>query len=106
MLQVGTIGLIKAIGRYDVSRGGEFTTPAVQLHPGGHQAVVPRHHVVGARAPARLQELPIELARAREQLEGQGVHEPFVIELATHLDLDEAEVAEGVVASNVSRSIS
>ncbi|WDT58486.1 hypothetical protein NUT86_33115 [Streptomyces sp. G7(2002)] len=34
MLQVGTIGLIKAIDRYDVSRGVEFTTLAVSYTQG------------------------------------------------------------------------
>ncbi|MFF8372498.1 sigma-70 family RNA polymerase sigma factor [Streptomyces lydicus] len=36
----------------------------------------------------------------RERLEGQGVHEPSVTALAAHLEMDEAEVAEGVVAAN------
>ncbi|MET8022277.1 sigma-70 family RNA polymerase sigma factor, partial [Streptomyces decoyicus] len=62
--------------------------------PQGHQ------FPLTAPMPRRLQELRIELARAREQLEGQGVHEPSVADLATHLDVDEAEVAEGVVAAN------
>nr|WP_244303932.1 SigB/SigF/SigG family RNA polymerase sigma factor [Streptomyces lydicus] len=99
MLQVGTIGLIKAIDRYDIARGVEFTTLAVPYIQGEIKRFF-RDTTWSVRVPRRLQELRIELARAREQLEGQGIHEPSVADLATHLDLDEAEVAEGVVASN------
>ncbi|MFI0789804.1 SigB/SigF/SigG family RNA polymerase sigma factor [Streptomyces lydicus] len=99
MLQVGTIGLIKAIDRYDIARGVEFTTLAVPYIQGEIKRFF-RDTTWSVRVPRRLQELRIELARAREQLEGQGIHEPSVADLATHLDLDEAEVAEGVVAAN------
>ncbi|MET7802500.1 SigB/SigF/SigG family RNA polymerase sigma factor [Streptomyces decoyicus] len=99
MRQVGTIGLIKAIDRFDVSRGVEFTTLAVPYIQGEIQRLF-RDTTWSVHVPRRLQELRIELARAREQLEGQGVHEPSVADLATHLDVDEAEVAEGVVAAN------
>ncbi|WP_446750798.1 SigB/SigF/SigG family RNA polymerase sigma factor [Streptomyces sp. G7(2002)] len=99
MLQVGTIGLIKAIDRYDTSRGVEFTTLAVPYIQGEIKRFF-RDTTWSVHVPRRLQELRIDLARAREQLEGQGVHEPTVADLAAHLDLDEAEVGEGVVASN------
>ncbi|WP_336054538.1 SigB/SigF/SigG family RNA polymerase sigma factor [Streptomyces sp. CA2R101] len=99
MLQVGTIGLIKAIDRFDVSRGVEFTTLAVPYIQGEIQRLF-RDTTWSVHVPRRLQELRIELARAREQLEGQGVHEPSVADLAAHLDVDEAEVTEGLVAAN------
>ncbi|MGW2919332.1 SigB/SigF/SigG family RNA polymerase sigma factor [Streptomyces angustmyceticus] len=99
MLQVGTIGLIKAIDRYDVSRGVEFTTLAVPYIQGEIKRFF-RDTTWSVHVPRRLQELRIDLARAREQLEGQGIHEPTVADLAAHLDLDEAEAGEGVLASN------
>ncbi|MEU9489840.1 SigB/SigF/SigG family RNA polymerase sigma factor [Streptomyces decoyicus] len=99
MLQVGTIGLIKAIDRFDVSRGVEFTTLAVPYIQGEIQRLF-RDTTWSVHVPRRLQELRIELARAGEELEGQGVHEPSVAELADHLDRDKAEVAEGIVAAN------
>ncbi|MFD0169247.1 sigma-70 domain-containing protein [Streptomyces decoyicus] len=52
------------------------------------------------RVPRRLQELRIDVARAREEPEGQGNHEPSAAELAEHLDMAEDEVAEGLVAWN------
>ncbi|MGW9048274.1 SigB/SigF/SigG family RNA polymerase sigma factor [Streptomyces lydicus] len=99
MLQVGTIGLIKAIDRFDVSRGVEFTTLAVPYIQGEIQRLF-RDTTWSVHVPRRLQELRTDLARARERLEAQGVHEPSVTALAAHLERDEAEVAEGVVAAN------
>lgn len=99
MLQVGTIGLIKAIDRYDAARGVEFTTLAIPYIQGEIKRFF-RDTTWSVRVPRRLQELRIDLARAREKLEDQGVQEPSVADLAAHLDLGEAEVAEGVVAAN------
>ncbi|PBC86951.1 RNA polymerase, sigma subunit, RpsG/SigG [Streptomyces sp. 2224.1] len=99
VLQVGTIGLIKAIDRYDPSRDVEFTTLAVPYIQGEIKRFF-RDTTWSVRVPRRLQELRIDLARAREELESEGSHEPSVAELAARLDLAEDEVAEGLVASN------
>ncbi len=99
VLQVGTIGLIKAIDRYDPSRDVEFTTLAVPYIQGEIKRFF-RDTTWSVRVPRRLQELRIDLARAREELEGQGGHEPSVAELADHLDMPEDEVSEGLVACN------
>ncbi|MFG2138656.1 SigB/SigF/SigG family RNA polymerase sigma factor [Streptomyces sp. NPDC048650] len=99
MLQVGTIGLIKAIDCYDVSRSVESTTLAVPYIQGEIKRFF-RDTTWSVRVPRRLQELRIDLARAREQLEGQGIHKPTVSDLAAHLDLDQAEVSEGLVAAH------
>ncbi|MCL6299862.1 SigB/SigF/SigG family RNA polymerase sigma factor [Streptomyces kronopolitis] len=99
VLQVGTIGLIKAIDRYDASRDVEFTTLAVPYIQGEIKRFF-RDTTWSVRVPRRLQELRIDLARAREELECEGVHEPTAADLATHLDLTEEDVAEGLVASN------
>ncbi|MFE3884811.1 SigB/SigF/SigG family RNA polymerase sigma factor [Streptomyces lydicus] len=99
VLQVGTIGLIKAIDRYDPSRDVEFTTLAVPYIQGEIKRFF-RDTTWSVRVPRRLQELRIDLARAREELESEGRHEPSVADLAARLDLAEDEVAEGLVASN------
>ncbi|MGW7575633.1 SigB/SigF/SigG family RNA polymerase sigma factor [Streptomyces sp. NPDC054765] len=99
VLQVGTIGLIKAIDRYDPSRDVEFTTLAVPYIQGEIKRFF-RDTTWSVRVPRRLQELRIDLARAREELESEGRHEPSVADLAARLDLGEAEVAEGLVAGN------
>lgn len=99
VLQVGTIGLIKAIDRYDASRDVEFTTLAVPYIQGEIKRFF-RDTTWSVRVPRRLQELRIDLARAREELESEGSHEPSVADLAARLELAEDEVAEGLVASN------
>ncbi|MET7802628.1 SigB/SigF/SigG family RNA polymerase sigma factor [Streptomyces decoyicus] len=99
VLQVGTIGLIKAIDRYDPSRDVEFTTLAVPYIQGEIKRFF-RDTTWSVRVPRRLQELRIDIARAREELENEGSHEPSAADLAAHLDLEEDEVTEGLVASN------
>ncbi|MFI7102323.1 SigB/SigF/SigG family RNA polymerase sigma factor [Streptomyces sp. NPDC050161] len=99
IVQVGTIGLIKAIDRFDTSLENEFTTFAVPYISGEIKRFF-RDTTWSVRVPRRLQELRVDLARAREELEGDGVHEPGVADLASHLGLKEEEVNEGLVACN------
>ncbi|MFE1775007.1 SigB/SigF/SigG family RNA polymerase sigma factor [Streptomyces sp. NPDC059008] len=99
VLQVGAVGLIKAIDRYDVYRQVEFTTLAVPYI----QGEIKRHfrdQTWAVHVPRRLQELRTDLARTRERLAAEGNHEPSTAELATHLGLAEDEILEGLVASN------
>ena len=53
IVQVGMIGLIKAIDRFELAREVEFTSFARPLHRRRDQAVLPRHHLGRPRpAPA------------------------------------------------------
>ena len=99
IVQVGTIGLIKAIDRFDVSLENEFTTFAVPYITGEIKRFF-RDTTWSVHVPRRLQELRVDLARAREELEGRGIPEPSVADFATHLGLGEEEVIEGLVACN------
>ena len=99
IVQVGTIGLIKAIDRFDIALENEFTTFAVPYIVGEIKRFF-RDTTWSVHVPRRLQELRVDLARAREDLEAQGIHDPSVAELAEHLDLGQEEVIEGLVACN------
>ncbi|MFI0218047.1 SigB/SigF/SigG family RNA polymerase sigma factor [Streptomyces lydicus] len=99
ILQVGTIGLIKAIDRWRPSRNVEFTTLAVPYIQGEIKRFF-RDTTWAVRVPRRLQEMRIEIARAREQLEADGVQEPSAAQLAARIGADEGEVTEGLVACN------
>ncbi|MFI7092405.1 sigma-70 family RNA polymerase sigma factor [Streptomyces lydicus] len=99
ILQVGTIGLIKAIDRWRPSRNVEFTTLAVPYIQGEIKRFF-RDTTWAVRVPRRLQEMRIEIARAREQLEAEGVQEPSAAQLAGRIGADEGEVTEGLVACN------
>ncbi|WP_435839572.1 SigB/SigF/SigG family RNA polymerase sigma factor [Streptomyces caniferus] len=99
IMQVGTIGLIKAIDRFDVLLENEFTTFAIPYITGEIKRFF-RDTTWSVHVPRRLQELRVDLARAREELEGRGNPEPSVADFAAHLGLGEEEVIEGLVACN------
>ncbi|OEJ22870.1 RNA polymerase subunit sigma [Streptomyces agglomeratus] len=99
IVQVGTIGLIKAIDRFDLSREVEFTSFAVPYIVGEIKRFF-RDTTWAVHVPRRLQELRVEIAKAKEQLAVGLDREPTVKELAAHLKLTEEEVIEGLVASN------
>ncbi|MFJ1750250.1 RNA polymerase sigma factor SigF [Streptomyces sp. NPDC088116] len=99
IVQVGTIGLIKAIDRFELSREVEFATFAVPYIVGEIKRFF-RDTSWAVHVPRRLQELRIDLAKATDELSQRLDRAPTTAELAGHLGLDEDEVIEGVVASN------
>ncbi|WP_069173887.1 SigB/SigF/SigG family RNA polymerase sigma factor [Streptomyces griseus] len=99
IIQVGTIGLIKAIDRFDLSREVEFTSFAVPYIVGEIKRFF-RDTTWSVHVPRRLQELRVDLAKAKEALAADLDRDPTVRELAVHLGLDESEVTEGIVAAN------
>jgi RNA polymerase sigma-B factor len=99
ILQVGTIGLIKAIDRFDLSREVEFTSFAVPYIVGEIKRFF-RDTSWAVHVPRRLQELRVELAKAKELLGTRLDRDPTVREIAELLDLPEDEVVEGLVATN------
>jgi RNA polymerase sigma-B factor len=99
IVQVGTIGLIKAIDRFEPSRENEFSTLAMPYITGE----IKRHFrdtTWAVRVPRRLQELRIEIAKAKEELTVRLDRSPTVADLAEHLDLTDEQVIEGLVAAN------
>ncbi|MEU9060822.1 RNA polymerase sigma factor SigF [Streptomyces sp. NPDC048430] len=99
IVQVGTIGLIKAIDRFDLSREVEFTSFAVPYIVGEIKRFF-RDTTWSVHVPRRLQELRVDLAKAKEALATGLDRDPTVRELAEYLGLDEEEIAEGLVAAN------
>ncbi|MEC3998502.1 RNA polymerase sigma factor SigF [Actinacidiphila sp. DG2A-62] len=99
IVQVGTIGLIKAIDRFDLSRETEFTTFALPYIVGEMKRFF-RDTSWAVHVPRRLQELRVELSKAKEHLAVLLDRDPTVAELAEHLELTEQEVLEGLVAAN------
>ncbi|WP_432041803.1 RNA polymerase sigma factor SigF [Streptomyces cadmiisoli] len=99
IIQVGTIGLIKAIDRFDLSREVEFTSFAIPYIVGEIKRFF-RDTTWAVHVPRRLQELRVGLAKSRDALIAELGRTPTVKELADHLDLTEDEVIEGLVASN------
>ncbi len=99
IVQVGTIGLIKAIDRFELSREVEFTTFAIPYIVGEIKRFF-RDTSWAVHVPRRLQEARIELARATEELRSRLDRSPTVRELAELMSLSEQEVIEARIASN------
>ncbi|WAU86448.1 RNA polymerase sigma factor SigF [Streptomyces sp. Qhu-G9] len=99
VIQVGTIGLIKAIDRFDLSREVEFTSFAIPYIVGEIKRFF-RDTTWAVHVPRRLQELRVALAKSKEELGTTLNRPPTVKELAAHLNLSEDEVIEGLVAAN------
>ncbi|MFF3246087.1 RNA polymerase sigma factor SigF [Streptomyces sp. NPDC002870] len=99
IVQVGTIGLIKAIDRFELSREVEFATFAVPYIIGEIKRFF-RDTSWAVHVPRRLQELRIDLAKATDELSQRLDRAPTTAELAEYLGLEEDEIIEGVVASN------
>ncbi|MFG2676027.1 RNA polymerase sigma factor SigF [Streptomyces sp. DT20] len=99
IVQVGTIGLIKAIDRFDLSREVEFTSFAVPYIVGEIKRFF-RDTTWAVHVPRRLQELRVDIAKAKECLATELDREPTVQELAGHLGITDEQVTEGIVAAN------
>ncbi|MFF8838465.1 RNA polymerase sigma factor SigF [Streptomyces sp. NPDC015130] len=99
IVQVGTIGLIKAIDRFELTRGVEFPTFAMPTIIGEIKRFF-RDTSWSVHVPRRLQELRLDLARAGDALAQRLDRAPTAAELAEELGISPEEVVEGMTASN------
>ncbi|MFF0558127.1 SigB/SigF/SigG family RNA polymerase sigma factor [Streptomyces sp. NPDC004266] len=99
IVQVGTIGLIKAIDRFDPDRTVDFSAFALPTIVGEMKRFF-RDTSWAVRVPRRLQELRIDLAKAADALEQGLGRRPTRAELAARLHLTEEEVSEGQLAAH------
>ncbi|MFG2309875.1 RNA polymerase sigma factor SigF [Streptomyces sp. NPDC048566] len=99
IVQVGTIGLIKAIDRFELSREVEFTSFAVPYIVGEIKRFF-RDTSWAVHVPRRLQEARVQLAKATEELRSRLGRTPTVKELSALMCLSEEEVIEARLASN------
>ncbi|SES23859.1 RNA polymerase sigma-B factor [Streptomyces sp. yr375] len=99
IVQTGMIGLIKAIDRFEISREVEFTSFALPYIVGEIKRFF-RDTTWAVHVPRRLQELRVELAKARDELAARLDREPTVAELATLMNLAENQVVEAQIAAN------
>jgi RNA polymerase sigma-B factor len=99
IVQVGTIGLIKAIDRFELSREVEFTSFAVPYITGEIKRFF-RDTSWAVHVPRRLQEARVQLAKATEELRSRLGRMPTVKELSELMSLSEEEVNEARLASN------
>jgi RNA polymerase sigma-B factor len=93
--QVGYLGLIKAIERFDPDLGYEFTTFAT-LTVAGEIKRYFRDKGTAIRFPRRLQELHQSVLRVNEQMKNELGREPTVAELADRLGVTPDDVTEAM----------
>jgi len=104
LVQVGTIGLIKAIDRFDPSRGLEFTTYATPTIMGE----IKRHFRDkgwSVRVPRRLQELSTKVSQATDELTTELHRSPSVAEIAERVGTSVDEVLEAMESSSAYTSV-
>ncbi|MFE5730728.1 RNA polymerase sigma factor SigF [Streptomyces sp. NPDC056528] len=99
IVQVGTIGLIKAIDRFDCERGVEFPTFAMPTVVGEIKRFF-RDTSWSVRVPRRLQELRLALTKAGDELAQKLDRSPTVPELAAVLGVSEEDVVDGLAVGN------
>jgi RNA polymerase sigma-B factor len=105
LVQIGAIGLIKAIDRFDLNRGVELTTYATPNIIGE----IKRHfrdRGWSVRVPRGLQELNVQLSRLIEQLTVQLGRSPTIGELAEAAGVTEEEVLEALESGRAYSSLS
>ena len=95
IVQVGYLGLIKAIERFDPDLGYEFTTFAT-LTVAGEIKRYFRDKGTAIRFPRRLQELHQSILRVNEQMKNELGREPAVNELAERLGVSADDVTDAM----------
>jgi RNA polymerase sigma-B factor len=105
LVQIGAIGLIKAIDRFDVNRGVELTTYATPNIIGE----IKRHfrdRSWAVRVPRGLQELNVQVSKLIEQLTVELSRSPTIPELAQAAGVEEEAVLEALESGRAHSSLS
>jgi RNA polymerase sigma-B factor len=95
LVQVGTLGLLHAIDRFDPTRGAEFTTYATPTIVGELKRHL-RDRSGTVRVPRRLQERYAAVSRASVHLYQRMGRSPTVRELAGEIGATDEEVLEAL----------
>ena len=93
LIQVGTVGLLKAIDRFELDRGVEFTTYATPTIVGEIKRYF-RDKGWAVKVPRRLQELNLAVNRAVEKMSVEFGRSPTVGELGERLRASDEEILE------------
>ncbi len=105
LVQVGTIGLIKAIDRFETDRGVEFSTYATPTVIGEIKRYF-RDKGWAIRVPRRLQELRMQISAATGELTQKLGRSPTPRELADVIGCTVEEIIDGLESSNAYATLS
>lgn len=105
LVQVGTIGLINAIDRFDPDRGTKFSTYATPTIVGEIRRHF-RDKAWSLKVPRRLQELNLAANKAAEGLSQKLGRSPTVQEIARTVNASEEETLEAIELGNAYDTVS
>ena len=105
LIQVGTIGLIKAVDRFDTGREVEFTTYATPTIVGELKRYF-RDKGWAVKVPRRLQELSFKVNQAVDALTQREQRSPKIGEIAVYLEITPEEVLEAMETSEAYNLVS
>jgi RNA polymerase sigma-B factor len=105
LVQVGTIGLIKSIDRFDLDRGVEFSTYATPTIIGEIKRYF-RDKGWAIRVPRRLQELRMQISSATADLTQTLGRSPTPRELADLIGCSVEDIIEGIESGNAYSTLS
>jgi RNA polymerase sigma-B factor len=105
LIQVGMIGLINAIDRFDASRGTKFSTYATPTVVGEIRRYF-RDKAWSLKVPRRLQELNQTASKAQEYLSSRLGRPPTIQEVAQRIGATEEETLEAIELGNAYDTVS
>src|ERR1700684_777213 len=105
LLQVASLGLLKAMDRYDSERGHPFPSFAVPTILGEMRRYF-RDSGWAVHVPRGTQERALKVRDAQERLANARGHSPTVNQLAEYLELDTEEVLEALQAIHAYQAVS
>ena len=105
LVQVASLGLGKAVERFDPARGLEFTTFATPTIVGELKRHF-RDKGWAVRVPRRVQELHLRVTKVVDDLSLEMGRSPLIAEIAQRAGITEDEVIEAIDAGSAYRSTS
>jgi len=105
LLQVASLGLLKAIDRYDVERGHPFQSFAVPTILGEMRRYF-RDSGWAIHVPRGAQERALKVRDAQERIANECGHSPSVGQLAQYLELDAEDVIDALHAIQAYETVS
>jgi RNA polymerase sporulation-specific sigma factor len=103
LFQIGCIGLVKAIDRFDTAYGVKFSTYAVPMIIGEIRRFIRDDNPI--KVSRSIKELALKIHRAQEKLQGALGREPTVGEIAEGLLLPVQEIVAALEAVQPTTSI-
>ena len=103
LFQIGSIGLLKAIDKFDLSYEVKFSTYAVPMISGEIKRFLRDDGMI--KVSRSLKELSYKIFQAREALTASLGREPTLEELAVTMDVDKEEIVQAMEAGGEVESL-